>query len=128
MMDKLQNLGLKMEPEQDIAGFIGVLIRKNEQDGTMEITQTGIISCTIAAMGLTDSKSKQTPAEKAPLVADCNQEPCNKGFNFPVLPVCLHTLQGTHNRTLNMPSTSVVSMHTNHKPSMRLRYSKLVGT
>ena len=70
-----------MEPEQDMAGFLGVLIQKKE-DRTMELTQSGLIACTINAMGLSNSKRKQSPAKKTPLVADKNGKPCNESFDF----------------------------------------------
>ena len=82
MLNKLRDSGLKMEPEQDIAGFLGVLINKDEEKGTLKMVQTGLIQRSIEAMGLSSSKMNQTPAKKIPLVADKSSEPCNEAFNF----------------------------------------------
>ena len=57
MLNKLREAGLEMEPKQDIAGFLGVLIQR-KKDQTMELTQSGLTACTISAMGLSYSKSK----------------------------------------------------------------------
>ena len=43
MLDKLQHAGLEMEPEQDIAGILGVLMKRHSESGMMELTQTGLI-------------------------------------------------------------------------------------
>ena len=82
MLKKLKDSGLEMEPEQDIAGFLGVLIKRQDKQGIMELTQTGLISRVIESMGLTDSNAKQSPSEKTPLIADREGEPCNESFNF----------------------------------------------
>ena len=82
MLNKWRDSGLKMEPEQDIAGFLGVLINKDEEKGTLQMVQNGLIQQSIEAMGLSSSKIKQTPAKKIPLVADKSGEPCNEAFNF----------------------------------------------
>ena len=66
-----------MEPEQDIAGFLGVLIKRNDKQGIMKLTQTWLISWVIDSMGLTGSNAKQSPAEKTPLIADQEGESCN---------------------------------------------------
>ena len=82
MLKKLRDSGLEMEPEQDIAGFLGVLIKRQDKQGIMELTQTGLISRVIESMGLTGSNAKQSPSEKTPLIADREGEPCNESFNF----------------------------------------------
>ena len=70
MLDKLREAELEMEPEQDLAGFLGVFIKRHNNSITMEITQQGLTSQIIESMGLTGGHAKQSPAEKTPLIAD----------------------------------------------------------
>jgi len=40
---KLRDAGMDLEEEDDVAGFLGVHIEKNEVDGSMKLTQTGLM-------------------------------------------------------------------------------------
>ena len=51
---KLCALGVNLEEEDDAAGFLGVTMHRN-QDGSMELKQTGLIDWILEALGL-DSK------------------------------------------------------------------------
>ena len=79
----LREQGLLLEKEDDAAGFLGVTMHKN-QDGSMELKQTGLIDRILEALGL-DSKlsiNKWTPAETAPLVKDEDGEPPQGSFSY----------------------------------------------
>ena len=66
---------LDLNVENDVAGFLGVHIDRRN-DGTIELTQKGLIERTIATLGLAiTSNSAQTPAEKTALGSDPNGEP-----------------------------------------------------
>ena len=68
---KLREQGLLLEEENDAAGFLGVTMCRN-QDGTLELKQTGLIDRVVEALGL-DTKmatGKWTPAEATPLTKD----------------------------------------------------------
>ena len=79
----LREQGLLLEEEDDAAGFLGVTMHKN-QDGSMELKQTGLIDRILEALGL-DSKlstNKWTPAETTPLVKDEDGEPPQGSFSY----------------------------------------------
>ena len=67
--------------ESDVAGFLGIDIRKNK-DGTIELLQTGLIDQIISALALEDAKVKDTPADIKPLGKDENAEPRLEEWSF----------------------------------------------
>ena len=79
---KLRNDGLMIEKEGDAAGFLGVDLKK--EDGTITMTQTGLIDRIITALGLDDGKAhaKATPAEHKPLVRDTEGLPAEGAFSY----------------------------------------------
>jgi prophage tail gpP-like protein len=48
---------MELEVESDAAGFVGVLITKNP-DGTILLTQTGLIQRILAALNMVDFNTK----------------------------------------------------------------------
>ena len=63
MLQKLRNVNLTLEKEDNVAGFLGVHLNVDHNNGTVELTQRGLIDRIINAMGLDDSTSVKTPAE-----------------------------------------------------------------
>ena len=94
MIDALQSDGLEIEPEQDMAGFLGVLIDKNNEKGTYTLTQTGLIERIVTNLNLEGANHKQTPAEFGTLSADKDGERCNKPFNYSSIVGMLSYLSG----------------------------------
>jgi hypothetical protein len=79
-MIELQSHGFDLGIEEDYAGYLGVDIKKR-LDGSIHMTQTGLIDCILDDLGLTNSKTfKHTPAanilgphkESAPLRGEFN--------------------------------------------------------
>ena len=72
----LNKAGVDIEEENDAAGFIGVKLTKTST-GSMMMTQDGLISRIIEAMGLDleHSTPKLTPCNKTPLVKDVDGDP-----------------------------------------------------
>ena len=68
--------------EDDVASFLGVLIKRGD-DGSVELTQTGLIQRTIAAMGLENCNNKYTPAVKEALGQDPRGSPFSNEFSYP---------------------------------------------
>jgi len=71
----------KLNIEDDVAGFLGILLAKNS-DGTIELKQTGLIDRILKVMGLTDSKPNATPAEKTPLGKDEHGDQCQETWSY----------------------------------------------
>ena len=68
--------------ESDVAGFLGIDLKKNE-DGTIELLQTGLIDRIITALGLDESKHKDTPTDVKPLGKDEKGEPRLEEWSYP---------------------------------------------
>ena len=65
VIDNLQKpcpTAFKLKVESDVAGFLGILMQK-QNDGTIELLQTGLIDRIITVTGLASSAAKWTPAE-----------------------------------------------------------------
>ena len=97
MLDKLRKSNLSLEKENDVAGFLGVHLNTNHDDGFVELTQTGLIDRIISAMGLEDATATKTPAEYGALPKDELGESCNGDFNYASIVGMLLYLQG-HSR------------------------------
>ena len=70
-----------MNVENDFAGFLGILINHKE-DGTIELTQTGLIDKILKVMGLENSHERSTPAELKPLSKDEDGAPCSEPWSY----------------------------------------------
>ena len=66
-----------LEEKDDAAGFLGVAMRRND-DESFELKQTGLIDRILKALGLDtkDATNKWTPAEATPLVKNKDEEGC----------------------------------------------------
>jgi hypothetical protein len=79
---KLKLEGLELEIEDDIAGFLGVHIDR-KHDGTIHLTQTGLIGRIIKALDLQPYQHlKQMPCEQGCLGADLDGEPPHATYNY----------------------------------------------
>jgi hypothetical protein len=68
----VDSLGKKLDlgyEDTDVAGFLGIQLQKNE-NGTIELKQTGLIDRITATMGLDQANGKHTPAEFRGLAKD----------------------------------------------------------
>ena len=81
-IEKIKGCGMDLSVEDDVAGFLGVLIKLGD-DGSVELTQTGLILRTIAAMGLEHCNNKYTPAVKEALGQDPRGSPFSNKFSYP---------------------------------------------
>ena len=94
MIEILCNENLKIKPEQDMAGFLGILINRNKEKGTYTLTQAGLIKCIIKQLGLEGANHKQTPAEFGVLPVNKNRQHCDKSFNYASIFEMLSYLSG----------------------------------
>jgi len=69
VLEKLKGLKIELKVEDDVAGFLGVLIKKLDE-GRIELTQTGLIKRILEAMGIEGANPKSTPAETEALPSD----------------------------------------------------------
>jgi hypothetical protein len=66
MIINLEEAGLKLEAEDDVAGFLGVLIERR-YDGTLLMTQPGLTQRIVKALKIGKLTPKRTPAKNRTL-------------------------------------------------------------
>ena len=81
LQDKTKPDRLLLSVEDDVAGFLGILINKKE-DGTINLNQTRLIDCIIRRMGLDSADSVRTLADQKPLKADKDGVPCKEQWSY----------------------------------------------
>jgi hypothetical protein len=83
VVNGLKNLGMDLEEQDDVAGFLGVLVRKiHGSNSTIELLQTGLIQRIIDALQISHLPTKKTPAKFGVLSSDREGDPPNGTFNY----------------------------------------------
>ena len=59
-----------LEREEDMAGFLGLEVTRNEDKGTITLVQTGLIDKILVATQMEECNIKFTPADKVPMAKD----------------------------------------------------------
>ena len=114
VIKKIEKQDLELEIEDSVVGFLGVHIERNEKDGTIKLTQKGLIKRIIDALQIQHLPRKLTPATKEPLVADKEGMPPQGKFSYPSIIRMLQYLQG-HSRPDITYAVSQCSRYT-HNP------------
>jgi hypothetical protein len=78
---KMRTAGLDFNMEDDVAGFLGVLMTHND-DGSIELTQPGLIDRIITALGLDKANPIDTPASYGGLGKDKLGMPAQEEWNY----------------------------------------------
>ena len=94
---KLSESELDLEVEDSVAGFLGVHIERNEMDGSIKLTQSGLSRRIVEALGISHLPHKFTPATAEPLVKDEDGDPPSSAYNYASVIGMLQYLQG-HSR------------------------------
>ena len=81
MINSLRADKFSIQMEDDFAGYLGVLISHND-DGSITLTQTGLINRIIEAAHLSDSTPKYTPADVNALPQDLKGLHYSGSFNY----------------------------------------------
>ena len=131
--NELNEVGVDLEEEDDVAGFLGVKLTKTP-NGSMVMTQEGLTDRIIEAMGLDKENStpKHTPCLKAPLHKDVDGDPCSESFAYASIVGMLLYLSG-HSRPDIAYSVSQVARFTfcpkrSHEAGMKMIGRYLLGT
>jgi hypothetical protein len=82
IIEKLRASGMDLEVEGEVAGFLGVHIQRDVQEGTITLTQKGLIKRIIEAVGSGSLPAQSVPADSVPLVKDEHGEPIDDTFNY----------------------------------------------
>jgi len=78
----LRDLGMDLQKEEDVAGFLGVHIDRRS-DGSIKLTQKGLIKRIIDALNINHLPNKRTPAKLGVLAGDPEGEGPNGTFSYP---------------------------------------------
>ena len=81
VIQQLRQTDLTIEIEDDVAGFLGVQIKRNDAAGTVTLTQTGLIDRIIEALDIDGLPPQDTPADEV-LTLDKDGDPPNATFNY----------------------------------------------
>ena len=80
LIEELRELGFELKKEGDFTEFLGIKLTKH-QDGTIELTQVGLIDKILEAAGMTDCNPNRVPAS-GPLGSDPDGEPMDESWNY----------------------------------------------
>lgn len=96
VITKLRELGMLLEKEDNVAGFLGVHIERSN-DGTIHLTQKGLIKRIIDALNVEQLSPTRIPAKRGVLPKDTDGDPPNGTFNYASVVGMLQYLQA-HSR------------------------------
>jgi hypothetical protein len=80
-ISELQNTGMSLEIENSVAGFLGVHIEHDQIDGSIELTQVGLIKRIVAALGIENASMVHTATRGIPLTKDLDGDPPDSTFS-----------------------------------------------
>ena len=82
---KLRNLDLELEDEDDVSGFLGVHIEHNSKDGTVTLTQKGLIERIVKLLDVGSLPSVRTPAPANTTLPshEHDGDPCQASYSYP---------------------------------------------
>jgi hypothetical protein len=79
----LKGLGFELTIEGSLSAYLGIGFQRDQANGTIELTQTGLIQKIIDTTGLADSNPNWTPASPLALGADPDGEPMTELWSYP---------------------------------------------
>ena len=82
MVERLRKQGFELTREGSFSEFLGIKFEKNSEDGSINMTQTGLISKIIETAGMVDCNPNWTPASTTPLGSDPDGEPMDEVWNY----------------------------------------------
>ena len=82
MVERLRKQGFELTREGSFSEFLGIKFEKNSEDGSINMTQTGLISKIIETAGMVDCNPNCTPSSTTPLGSDPDGEPMDEVWNY----------------------------------------------
>jgi hypothetical protein len=102
---------MELEVEDDVAGFLGVHI-DCQKDGSIHLTQTGLIDRMIKALNIGDLPAKQTPAKDGYLEANKLGDPLQgTTYSYPSVIGMVQYLHGHTRRDITFFHEPVFKIH-----------------
>jgi hypothetical protein len=96
VIQKLRDEDMDLEEEEDVAGFLGIHIER-KSNGTIKLTQSGLIKRIVDTLNLHNQHAKLTPAAADPLVMDADGDPPDGTYSYASVVGMLQYLQA-HSR------------------------------
>ena len=115
--------GIELEREESVAGFLGVHIERDERNGTIKLTQTGLTKRIIEALNTT--KTKQTPAVSEPLAIDADGDPPDGLYNYASVVGMLLYLQGHSRPDITFAVSQVARFIHGHRRSHEVALERI---
>jgi hypothetical protein len=81
MVTRLHEKGFELTREGSFSEFLGIKFEKNADDGSVNVTQKGLINEIVETAGVTDCNPNWTPASTAPLGSDPDGEEMDETWN-----------------------------------------------
>ena len=78
---RMRELNLQLDEESSVEGFLGVDIVRDQEAGTITLTQTGLTKRIVSALGCDDLPAVSTPADEI-LHKDTDGDPATGDFNY----------------------------------------------
>jgi Reverse transcriptase (RNA-dependent DNA polymerase) len=82
LIASLRSQGFELTEEGTFTEFLGIKFAKNEKDGTIELTQQGLIDKIITAAGMENCHPNHTPASLTPLGSDPEGAPMDEKWSY----------------------------------------------
>ena len=121
----LKDAEMDLNIEDDVAGFLGVLLHKNE-DGTVTLTQTGLIDRILSVLGLVSANGTKTPAPKPALPRDVDGEPFVEDYNYASV-VGMMMYLACNSRPDIAFAVHQCARHTHKPTALHAKYLKQIG-
>ena len=79
---KLQQNGMELEVEDSVADFLGARVERNDEEGTIKLTQLGLAKRILDIMQIDHLPPKKTPAAPEDLPMDKDGEMADGAYNY----------------------------------------------
>jgi hypothetical protein len=96
LVKRLELQGFQLTREGSFSELLGIKFKNNPVDGSVNITQKGLIKKIIETAGMTDCNSNWTPASITPLRLDPNGERMEESWSYrPIVGMLLYLTTNT---------------------------------
>jgi hypothetical protein len=116
LVKDLRDLGFELTKEGSFTEFLGIQM-KHRPDGTIELTQTGLIDKCLAAANMTDCSPNQIPASPSPLGSDPDGPLMTETWSYPSIVGMLMYLATNTRHDIQFAVSQVCRFTSNPKQS-----------
>jgi hypothetical protein len=81
-LDRLKGQDLEFSKEDTLTEYLGIKLHRDQTQGTITLTQTGLIDKVVTTLGLTNCKPNRTPTTQLALGSDVAGEPMQEAWSY----------------------------------------------